>query len=81
VPWAATLQHVVETPFPAVPLGFFLGNMAAVSDEHRESFHQDISRMENRYSSKGNPNILADYCWRLLLETPTEKYKRRKTTK
>jgi hypothetical protein len=42
------LQHVVETPFPAIPFGFFLGNIAAVSDEHRESFHQDIFRMENR---------------------------------
>jgi hypothetical protein len=73
------LQHVVKTPFPAIPPGFFLENMAAVSDEHRGRFHQDIPQMENRYSSKGNPDILADYCWTLLRETPTEKFETKET--
>jgi len=38
------VQHAVETPFPAILLGFFSqGNMGTVSDEHSERFHQDIS--------------------------------------
>jgi hypothetical protein len=57
------VKHVVETPFPAIPLGFFfLGNMGTVSDEHVARFRQDISRMEKRYSGKWSPNILADQC-------------------
>jgi len=40
------VQHVVEIPFPAIPLGFFFpGNMGAVSDEYDESFLQVIYRM------------------------------------
>jgi hypothetical protein len=54
--------------------------MGAVSDEHGIRFYQDTSRKENRYSGKWNPNMLADYCWTLVRETPTE-YKRQKTTK
>jgi len=55
-------------------LAIFLGNTGAVSDENGERFHQDISQMEKRYSSKWNPNMLADYCWMLVWETPTEEY-------
>jgi len=55
-------------------LAIFLGNMGADSDENGERFHQDISQMEKRYSSKWNPNMLADYCWMLVWETPTEEY-------
>jgi hypothetical protein len=36
--------------------------------------------MEERYCSKCNPNMLADYCWMLILETATEEYRRQKTT-
>jgi len=57
-----------------------LGNTGTVSDKHGQRFHQDISRMEERYCSKWNPNMLADYCWMLVQETPTKKYKRQKTT-
>jgi len=42
------VQRVVENPFPATPLGFFPGNMAAVSDEHGERLHQDKYRMEKK---------------------------------
>ncbi|UYV84991.1 hypothetical protein LAZ67_X004186 [Cordylochernes scorpioides] len=31
------------------PLDFFPDNLGAVSDEHGERFHQDISSMEKRY--------------------------------
>jgi hypothetical protein len=40
----------------------FTVNYGAVSDEHGESFHQDISAMENRYKGKWSAAILADYC-------------------
>jgi hypothetical protein len=35
---------------------------------------------KKRYSGKWNANLLADYCWTLVRETPTEEYKRCKTT-
>jgi hypothetical protein len=41
-------------------LDFFPGNMGVLSDKHGERFHQDISRMEKRYSGKWNPDMLAD---------------------
>ena len=47
-------------------LDLFPGNMGAASDEHGESFLQDISQTQNRYSGKLTPNMLADYCWGLL---------------
>ncbi|UYV74503.1 hypothetical protein LAZ67_11003711 [Cordylochernes scorpioides] len=40
-------------------------NLGAVSDEHGERFHQDISSMEKRYQGKWSPGMLADYCWTL----------------
>jgi hypothetical protein len=47
------VQYVVKTPFAAFPLRCFPRNMGAVSDEHFEKFHQDISQMEKkRYSGK-----------------------------
>ncbi|KDR12357.1 hypothetical protein L798_13781, partial [Zootermopsis nevadensis] len=44
-------------------LDFFPSNFGAVSDEHGERFHQDISAMEQRYKSKWSAAMLADYCW------------------
>jgi len=53
--------------------------MTAVSDEHDEMFHQDISQIEKKmYSGKGSPNILAEYCWSIKRETPPGKNKRQK---
>ena len=40
-------------------------NCGAVSDEHGECFHRDISSMEKRYQGKWNCAMLADYCWTL----------------
>jgi hypothetical protein len=54
--------------------------MGVISDQHGEIFHQDISRMEKRYSGKWKSNMLADYSWKLVRETQTEEYKRQKTT-
>jgi len=47
-------------------LDFFPPNLRTVSDEHGESFHQDISTVEERYTGKESQNILADCCWNLL---------------
>jgi len=32
--------------------------------------------MEKRCRGKWNPNMLTDYCWTLVRETPTDDYKR-----
>ena len=44
-------------------LDFFPANLGAVSDEHGERFHQQISIMEIRYQSNFNPDMMGDYCW------------------
>jgi hypothetical protein len=43
-------------------LDFFSENLSAVSDEHKERFHQDISNMEKWYQGKWSLSMLADYC-------------------
>jgi hypothetical protein len=50
--------------------------MRDTSDEHGERFHQDISQMGKKYSGKWNPNIMTDYCLRIIRVTRTGKYKR-----
>ena len=42
-------------------LDFFPKNHGAVSDEHGERFHQEISIIERRYQGKWNPRMLADF--------------------
>jgi hypothetical protein len=62
-------------------LDFFRGNTEAVSDQHGERSHQDISRMEIRYSGKWNTFILDDYYWTIVRETPIEECKKTKDDK
>jgi len=57
-------------------LTFFPSNMGAVSDEHGERFHQEMSTMEARYQGRFNPNMMGDYCW--FLQRATEDVHRRK---
>ena len=57
-------------------LAFFPANCGAVSDEHGERFHQDISTMEKRYQGKWNTTMLADYCWTLTRDDSSACYKR-----
>jgi len=57
-------------------LDFFLENCGALSDEHGECFHQNISSMEKRYQRKLNCAVLADYCWTLARDAPAMEYKR-----
>ena len=54
---------------------FFPENCGAVSDEHGERFHRDISSMEKRYQGKWNCVMRADYCWTLARDAPTKEYK------
>jgi len=42
-------------------LDIFSENCGAVSDEHGEHFHQDVSSMEKGYQGKWNCAMLADY--------------------
>ena len=57
-------------------LDFFPENCGAVSDEHGERFHQDISSMEKRYQGKLSCAMLADYCWTLARTASTMECKR-----
>ena len=57
-------------------LDFFSEKCGAVSDEHGENFHQDISSMEKRYQVKWNCAALADCCWTLARDAHTMEYKR-----
>jgi len=57
-------------------LDFFLENCGAVSDEHGERFHHDISSMEKRYEGQLNCAVLADYRWTLARDATTTEYKR-----
>ena len=56
-------------------LDFFPPSWGAVSDEHGERFHQDISVMEQRYQGHWNEAMLADYCWSLCRNAPELLYK------
>ncbi|UYV81585.1 hypothetical protein LAZ67_20001601 [Cordylochernes scorpioides] len=60
-------------------LDFFPYNLGAVSDEHGERFHHDISCMEKRYQGKWSHAMLADYCWTLKRDLLQAKYRRKYT--
>ena len=61
-------------------LNFFPPNLGAVSDEHGERFHQDITKMESNYQGKWNPGMMGDLCWMLWRDIPEAKYTRSKKT-
>jgi hypothetical protein len=52
-------------------LDYFPENCVALSDIHKEVFHQESSSMEKRYEGKWNCAMLADYCWTLVRDAPT----------
>ena len=52
-------------------IDFFPLNLGAVSDEHGERFHLEISEMERRYQGRCNPNMMGGFCWFLQRETNT----------
>ena len=57
-------------------LNFFPPNLGAVSDEHGERFHQDITKMKNNYQGKWNPGMMGDFCWMLLRDILEANYTR-----
>ena len=57
-------------------LNFFPPNLGAMSDEHGERFHQEITKMESNYQDKWNPGMMGDFCWMLLHDIPEAKYTR-----
>jgi hypothetical protein len=57
-------------------LDLFPENCGAVSDEHGERFHQDVSSIEKRYEAKWNCDMHPDCCWTLASDAPTMEYKR-----
>ncbi|GBM57141.1 hypothetical protein AVEN_237379-1 [Araneus ventricosus] len=59
-------------------LNFFPQNLGAISDEHRELFHQDISMFEKRFSGRWNRSMLAEYCWSVIRDTQSDAYKRKR---
>ena len=54
-------------------LNFFSDNLGALSDEHGERFHQEISLRETRYQGRHNLNMRGNFCWFLHRETDTER--------
>lgn len=54
---------------------FIPNNLGAVSDEHGERFHQDISTIEKRNQGKWSSHLLADYCWTLQRDVREAKYR------
>ena len=54
-------------------LDFFPENLGAVSDEHGQRFHQEISTMEKQYHGKWSSRMLADSCWTLRSDVPQAK--------
>ena len=56
-------------------LNFFPSNLGAVSDEHGERFHQDITKMRSNYQGKWNTGMMGDF-WILLRDIPEAKYTR-----
>lgn len=62
-------------------LDFFPETLGAISDEHGERFHQDISMFEKRFSGRWNRSMLAEYCWSVIRDTPSDAYKRKRPKK
>ena len=47
-------------------LHFFRSNLADVSEEYGERFHQDIQVMEKRYQGRWDEAMMGDYAWTLI---------------
>jgi hypothetical protein len=66
----------VKIHFLSPHLEFSPENCGSVSDEHVESFHQDIAATEGRYKGKWSPSKLDDYCWILICDSPNQTFNR-----
>jgi hypothetical protein len=70
----------LEVHFLDSHLDFFPKNLGAVSFEHGERFHQDISTIEKRYQGTLSPSMLIDYCWTLRRNVQWAKCSRKSST-
>jgi len=61
-------------------LDFFPDNLGAVSDEHGERFHQDISALEKRYQGQRGARMLSDYCLMMKRDVSDAKHRKKSTT-
>ena len=48
----------------------FQDNFGAVSDDQGERFRQDLMAVEERYQSRWDRCMLADYCWSIKRDCP-----------
>ncbi|GBN47835.1 hypothetical protein AVEN_80670-1 [Araneus ventricosus] len=62
-------------------LNFFPQNLGAISDEHGERFHQDISMFEKRFTGRWNRSMLAECRWSVIRDTQSDAYKRKRPKK
>ena len=58
-------------------MDFFPDNLGAVSDEHGECFHQDISALEKRYQGQRSARMLSEYCYTIKRDIPDTKHRRK----
>ena len=56
-------------------LDYFPENLEAVSEEQGERFQQDIKEMAKRNQGKCNVYMIADYCWMLQRDNPSNFHK------
>ena len=54
---------------------YFSENLGEYSEEQGERFQQDIKVMEQRYQSRRNESMMADYSWMLKRVLPQSKRK------
>ena len=54
-------------------LDSFPTNLGSESDEQGERFHQDMEEIEKRYKGWWDEQMMADNCWFLIREDPSEK--------
>ena len=52
--------------------------MGAYSEEQGKRFHQNLKNFEKRYQGQYNENMVRDYIWGLIRESP---YKHKKITR
>ena len=51
-------------------------NLGAMSDEQEERFHQDIKEMETSYQRRWDAAMMADCCWTLKRDIPSDEHSR-----
>ena len=66
----------LKTHFLDSHLDFFPNKLGAVSEEHGERLHQDISALVKRYQEQRSARMLAAYCWTMKRDVPDAKHRR-----